>query len=122
MNRVEGVARELCRLNFARQGCEGEFGNVDDCWFAFKDDAEAVLASLEADEPTAAWTWLAEHPEMELSHGEVDGDLSEVAWHVHAVHGGRNDREWTEIATGETPLEAVTRAMSQARLSGEGGK
>ena len=33
-------------------------------------------------------------------------------WRVHRRSGGRNDREWDLIATGATPLEAVTQALA----------
>jgi hypothetical protein len=45
-DKVEAVARALCALNFRKKGCEGEFGNVDDCWFAFTDEARAAIAAM----------------------------------------------------------------------------
>jgi hypothetical protein len=47
---------------------------------------------------------------FELSWGELD-DPSECVWQVHSVNGGRNDREWTLLATAETPSEAIRLAM-----------
>ena len=43
---VERVARALCEANFAAKGAEGEFGTVDDCWFAFTDAAQAAIAAI----------------------------------------------------------------------------
>lgn len=48
----------------------------------------------------------------ELSWGELD-DPSEGAWQVHRVNGGRNDREWTLVATGETASEAIRAALQR---------
>jgi hypothetical protein len=44
---VEEMARALCALNFAKKGCEGDYGNVDDCWFAFVDEAQAAATIAE---------------------------------------------------------------------------
>lgn len=41
---IERKARELCAANFASKGSEGEFGSVDDCWFAFVGEARAAHA------------------------------------------------------------------------------
>jgi hypothetical protein len=51
--------------------------------------------------------WLAANPALELSWGEIDNDLSECAWRIHRRFGGINDRDWTLIAIGATPLEAL---------------
>ncbi len=66
----------------------------------FPDDAQAAPEPL---------TWLAEHKNYELSFNGWDDD---PAWQVHSVNGGRNDREWTLIATGMTPSEALRKAMA----------
>lgn len=44
----------------------------------------------------------------ELSH---DWEL-EDCWVVHRVNGGRNDREWTLVGSGSTPLEALRAAYN----------
>ena len=54
-------------------------------------------------------TWLAEHKNYELSCNRWDED---PVWQVHSVDGGRNDQEWTLIATGRTPSEALQEAMA----------
>jgi len=53
--------------------------------------------------------WLEQHPELELSWGDV-GDVSECNWRVHARHGGVNDREWRLVDVGRTPTEALRNA------------
>ena len=55
--------------------------------------------------------WLAEHPELELSWGDV-GDVSECLWRVHVRHGGINDREWRLVDVGHTPTEAMRNARA----------
>ena len=55
--------------------------------------------------------WLEQHPELELSWGDVD-DVSEGSWRVHAQHGGVNDREWRLVDVGRTPTEALTNARA----------
>lgn len=52
---------------------------------------------------------------FQLSWGEVD-DPSECVWQVHSVNGGRNDREWTLVATGDTPSEAIREALSKGEV------
>jgi hypothetical protein len=47
---IERVARALCAANFAKKGAEGEFGNVDDCWWAFTDDAKAAIESMSSED------------------------------------------------------------------------
>lgn len=47
--------------------------------------------------------FLAENPQLEVSHDSYDTEQ----WMVHAVHGGRNDREWTTVGKGDTPFDAL---------------
>jgi hypothetical protein len=61
--------------------------------------------------------WLASHANYELSFSGYDED---PAWLVHSVNGGRNDREWTLLATGGTPEKALRKAMSLALPSADG--
>jgi FMN phosphatase YigB (HAD superfamily) len=70
--------------------------------------AERIKALEEAGDLLA---WLAEHPEIELSWGDV-GDVSECLWRVHVRHGGINDREWRLVDVGHTPTEALTNARA----------
>ena len=51
--------------------------------------------------------WLEANPQIEISKSrEEDGE-----WDVHAVRGGRNDREWTLLAHHETIRGAIDKAM-----------
>jgi hypothetical protein len=59
---------------------------------------------------SAMFDWLARHTQLELSYSGWDVD---DGWEVHAVHGGRNDREWTLIAREQTPLEALMAARAE---------
>lgn len=60
--------------------------------------------------------WLAEHKNFELS---FSGWGEDPAWLVHSVNGGRNDREWTLLATGDTPDEALRKAMAATSTEGK---
>ncbi len=85
------------------------------------DTIEALTNRLTAMErEVEAWGWLAQNSNLELTCGPVDGDLSTHEWQVHSVNGGYNDREWTLLATGNTPLAAVEAA--RAALSPKDGQ
>ena len=56
-----------------------------------------------------AWAELAKRPSWEVSFSGMD---EEDGWSVHSVTGGVNDREWTELARADTPLEAVLQALA----------
>lgn len=59
-------------------------------------------------------TEFAEHRSWELSWGTRDDDeCAPVGWRVHRCHGSVNDREWTLIGFGETPLIAVRAALAR---------
>lgn len=60
-----------------------------------------------------ALDWLAARPNCELSHGYDDPE-DEGSWRVHRVNGGVNDREWTLVATGSTPLYAIQAAAEKS--------
>lgn len=57
---------------------------------------------------------LAKHPNLSLQTmpSEIEGDPAE--WVVFREHGGRSDREWTEIARAKTPLNALSAALLSA--------
>lgn len=56
-----------------------------------------------------ALDWLAKNTACEVSHDyDLDGDGE---WRVHRVNGGVNDREWTLIGKGATPLDAILSAL-----------
>ena len=56
---------------------------------------------------------LAKHTNWELSFGYPDEE-AEGEWRVHCVTGGRSDREWTLIGSGQTPALALKQAMLSA--------
>lgn len=64
-----------------------------------------------------ALAWLRDHPFCELDWGCVDED-EDAVWRVHRRSGNKNDREWTLIGTGGTPLAAIEAA--RAALKGAG--
>ena len=80
--------------------------------------AERIKALEKANEGGGLLVWLAEHPELELSWGDV-GDVSECLWRVHLRHGGVNDREWRLVDVGHTPTEALTNARALLKEAGQ---
>lgn len=59
--------------------------------------------------------WWQRNPAVEISAVPYDED---GMWEAHLVTGGRNDREWKKIATGESPratLDAARAALTQAK-------
>jgi hypothetical protein len=97
----------------------------DECnvgWTLSKYQAEDLIAMVRAEasnDLVGEMDWLASNTNLELTWGELGGDMSDCAWRVHRVNGGYNDREWTLIATGETPIAAIKQArMRDARGGG----
>lgn len=88
--------------------------HIADCKGRVRADAILSLFSKaltsQASSAAEAMAWLAARPNYELSHGYDDPE-DEGSWRVHRVNGGVNDREWTLVATGSTPLYAVRAAM-----------
>lgn len=85
---------------------------------ALADDIRSVLARTHPSPPPAAdadrvraWDAFAANINWELSHGYPDGEEEDGCWMVHSANGGRNDREWTLIGRGETPLDAALAAL-----------
>lgn len=77
--------------------------------------AVAALLSKGSEEPAAPvvddLTWLAGRTNLELDHGAEDEE-ADAYWRIHSVNGGVNDREWTLVAIGRTPAEAIRNARS----------
>ncbi len=62
--------------------------------------------------PSDLLTEFGKHVGWELSYAGWD---DEAEWQVHQVNGGRNDREWTLIGTGQTLAAAIRAALSETR-------
>lgn len=70
----------------------------------------------------AALDWLNEQWHLELVHyspvyGDDDDDA--VEWRVYRRGGNVNDREWTKVGVGQTPLEALVAAREALSSTGE---
>jgi len=61
-----------------------------------------------AQEPITDLEWLAAHQSLALSFDGFGDD--DPAWKVHQVTGGRNDREWNLVGSGDTPANALKAA------------
>lgn len=75
-----------------------------------KDDAIDRLYR-QGGESAQAWAWLADSSNLSVEFCHAD-DWGDNEWRVHRVNGGVNDREWTVVGRGETPLAAVLNARS----------
>lgn len=116
---LERLALGLCEArgedpNGEQWRCvDGEMHGVTFLKLAERDVKFVLEAS---DDLVGEMDWLASNTNLELTWGELDGDMSDCAWRLHRVNGGYNDREWTLIATGETPIAAIKQArMRDAR-------
>lgn len=67
---------------------------------------ETQLAAAKAD--AERLDFLDKHPGVELSYAGWD----ECEWQVHLVTGGRNDREWNLLGSGQTTREAIDAAIA----------
>ena len=64
-----------------------------------------TIADVEA---TRALEWLGSRRDLELSFESdwpAEGDAG--AWQVYRVGGGRSDREWDLVGSGDSPLKAI---------------
>lgn len=69
-------------------------------------------AEERAEKVEGAWSWLASNTNLELDHRYLDEDDHGGTWRVHRVNGNVNDREWTLVSQGRTPLDAVLAARA----------
>lgn len=53
---------------------------------------------------------------LELDRTEYDGWPDLCEWRVRAVHGGRNDREWTTIAVADTVEDALIKTHKVGKV------
>lgn len=75
----------------------------------------------EAQKDADVLDWLAENANLDLSYG-YDDEWEEMSWRVHRVSGNVNDREWTLLSTGKTPLAALNDARALLARSAQGGE
>lgn len=85
-----------------------------------------IAATKAADERVRvleeALAWFGDQTRMELNHYSpmyCDDDDQSIEWRVHEKNGSINDREWTLIGRGATPLAAILDA--RAALAEEPG-
>jgi hypothetical protein len=57
--------------------------------------------------------WLEANPQIEISYAAYCDD--DVPWKAHRVSGGKNDREWDEIAEGESIREVIDAVAKNQR-------
>ena len=104
-----------CVEDVVRETSWGQPTFGPDCGEELRTEYETALARIEPS--LAAQDGLVEfakHTNWELDHSNIDptDESSECVWRVHSVNGGRNDREWTLLGTGDTPQEAIDAALS----------
>lgn len=85
-----------------------------------REGAREARAALAGEKPVGAGVdllaELTKRPCWELTHGPIDPDWEggELGWCVTERSGNINDREWTLIASGETPADALRAALSKS--------
>lgn len=120
-------------IHKAAAHCQGKFGGrmseVDRIFqeitrVSSMHHGRAALLSKGSEEPAAPvvddLTWLAGRTNLELDHGAEDEE-ADAYWRIHSVNGGVNDREWTLVAIGRTPAEAIRNARLALAASEEKG-
>lgn len=58
------------------------------------------------------WALWAKHPQLSLQTEESDFEGDPLQWVAYRENGGRDDREWTQIAVAATPRAAVEAALA----------
>ena len=77
-----------------------------------RNDLPAILSALrKAGEMEAALDGLAKRTNLSLQADESQVEGDPLEWVVYREHGGRSDREFTEIARAATPLDAARAAL-----------
>ena len=72
---------------------------------------DAASALRKAGEMEAALDGLAKRTNLSLQADESQVEGDPLEWVVYREHGGRSDREFTEIARAATPLGAARAAL-----------
>lgn len=107
----------------AYKECEDDYQVTEDDDLLTYGLLRRILTRLTAtpDRSDDALAWLATKPRLAVEHfGPVYGDDDDqsAGWRVMRETGPINDREWDEVARGDTPLAAITAA--RAALKGDG--
>jgi hypothetical protein len=82
------------------------------------DEIERLRAAIEQHTGLVAenaLAWFGTQTNLELHHYSpvfCDDDDQSIEWRVTRVSGGYNDREWTTVGRGTTPLEAIQSARA----------
>ena len=63
-------------------------------------------------------SWFGQNVGLELSWGAEDEE-SDAFWRVHRRNGSVNDREWTLVAIGRTPAQAIANARAALTSTGK---
>lgn len=123
-NQVEAKARELCAANFAAKGCEGPFGTVDDCWWAFEDEARAAL-SPKVSIPDVEAVALELRGLLTARQERAEAD-DQIGWEAQSIHIAElvNEHQATILTAlampqGDQVREAANRLIKN--LGQEGG-
>lgn len=85
----------------------------------YQPEAYAVmdLACIELVKLRAMLAFLNDNVALELVWQEVNGDPSECGWHLFRRFGGRSDRDFKVVGTGETVEKAIAGAMDLGMLA-----
>lgn len=87
--------------------------SINSGWTEFRRDVTDSAAEIERlSAENEAWDWLAKNESLELAFGYGPEPEDPGEWRVHERGGNINDREWTLISSGATPLEAVQAART----------
>lgn len=66
-----------------------------------------------------ALDWFGQNENLSLEFDWSDADTDGLDWVIYRENGGRNDREWTVVASGPTPQAAILAAYRAAPPSRE---
>lgn len=123
--RVDQLLDANNRLVFEKRDLRTELQAQIDAAHAELDQHRGMADFLEVqDSPEEAaqlLAWFGKRTELDLVYEhEIEPSsippmlrealIPESGWLVHKRHGGRNDQEWTLVAIGQAPIEALRRA------------
>ncbi len=121
---LRSIGRNEPRSGFVKMADDLEAGDLMQipAWVALQALGAALATSSNAGRTVLveecardALAWFATQQNLELFHySPMFGDDHDdaVEWRVTSVNGGYNDREWTIVGRGDTPLAAVQSARA----------